>query len=93
VKNIVFLLCLLCLPACGSSSSTNVSNGSYSVSGTVKMAGSTALAGATVTFTGTSSGTASTASDGTYSFTGVNNGVYQISSAKQVMSLLRPVFR
>ena len=81
MKNFVYLLCLLCLSACGSSS-TSVGNGSFSVSGKVKFADNNALAGATVTFTGTSSGTATTASDGTYSFTGVNNGVYQVTAAK-----------
>src|SRR6185369_8244093 len=81
MKNFVLLLCLLCLSACGSSS-TSVGNGSYSVSGKVKAVDGTALAGATGTFTGTSYGTATTASDGTYSFTGVNNGVYQVTATK-----------
>lgn len=81
MKIFMYLLCLFCLSACGSSS-TSVGNGSYSVSGKVKSADNSALAGATVTFTGTSSGTATTASDGAYSFTGVNKGVYQVTAAK-----------
>ena len=51
----------------------------YSISGTVS--GATAQ-GVTMTLSGTASGTTTTASDGTYSFTGLVNGSYTVTPSK-----------
>lgn len=81
MKYLVLLLFLLSLSACGSSSSTtSAGSGAYTISGTVTLAGGTTpLAGVSVKLTGISAGTVTTASDGTYSFTGLDNGTYTIT--------------
>jgi hypothetical protein len=54
-------------------------NGTYSISGTVSGA---VQSGVTVNLTGTSSASTTTASDGTYSFTGLSAGSYTITPGK-----------
>lgn len=51
---------------------------SYTISGTITLNGS-GLPGVTVSLQGTSSNSVTTASDGTYSFTGVQNGLYTVT--------------
>jgi hypothetical protein len=53
----------------------------YSISGTVTSSEGGALAGVTVSLSGVSTGTATTAADGNYRFTGLLNGNYTLSSS------------
>ena len=53
----------------------------YSISGTVTLgtSGGPALSGVTINVTGTSTGTATTATDGTYTVSGLANGTYTVT--------------
>ncbi len=58
---------------------TSVSGGTYSLSGTVTTSGGSALAGVTMALSGTASGTATTDTNGNYTFTGLVNGTYTVT--------------
>ncbi len=58
---------------------TGASAPAYTISGTVKDGNRSPLKGATMALAGTSSATTKTASDGTYSFSGLSNGKYSVT--------------
>lgn len=73
---------------------TAVPPATYSVSGKVTLKGSGfGLCGVVVTLSGSSSTSVTTASDGTFTFNGVQNGSYTLSAAKRdyTMSASQPV--
>jgi len=55
---------------------------SYAISGTVLDSGAVALAGATLTLTGAAMSSAVTDANGAYTFAGVANGTYTVTSGK-----------
>jgi subtilisin family serine protease len=64
----------------GSSSSSSSGTSSYSISGkALSSPGNSALAGVTITISGGAAAVRTTGSDGTYSFTGLQNGSYTLT--------------
>ncbi len=54
----------------------------YSISGTVMTSSGSPLVGATLNLTGAATAATTTNANGTYSFTGLSNGVYTVTAAK-----------
>lgn len=80
IRYITAILLSIAVAACGGGGSTTPTPPvTYSISGTVtQSAGGAVVSGATITLSGASSATATTATDGTYSFTGLANGSYTV---------------